>query len=263
MKHGNSALWGSVSILIGAVIAVLALVRGDWEIPLLLAIFALWGLWVVLRLLLPSWRLNRMFREQARQEQKEQTALTSAGVITPGLAQMLLRHVNYRVSASLKSAYPDAHWEWTMDDPVLFAAQGGTGRIRVYGIPDYDYADVTLEQSGNLSCTLVKLAPIAGADAPEAASPNSQQLSPQAWYELRAKDVLERLAADLNSKGHSRLYLKEGGEMCIRPVDGGEYLSQGVLKDFPAKVYWPKLVEVLTNAGLTAAQLDDCIQLSW
>ena len=46
-------------------------------------------------------------------------------------------------------------------------------------------------------------------------------------------------------------------------MEGGEYLSQGVLKDFPAKVYWPKLVEVLTNAGLTAAQLDDCIQLSW
>jgi len=263
MKHGNSALWGSVSVLTGAVLAVLSLVRGKWEIPLLLAAFALWGLWVVLRLLRPSWRLNRVFREQARQTNRRQAALTSAGIANPQMAQMLLRHINYRVSAALKSAYPDAHWEWTMDDPALFAAQGGTGRIRVYGIPDYDYADVTLDQSGNLSCTLVKLEPIAGAGAPEAAAPNGQPLSPQAWYELRARDVLEQVVADLNSKGHSRLYLKENGELCIRPVEGGEFLSQGALKDFPPKTYWPKLVEVLTNAGLTAAQLDNCIQLSW
>ena len=41
MKHAHSELWSSISILIGAVIAVLALVRGKWEIPLLLAVFAL------------------------------------------------------------------------------------------------------------------------------------------------------------------------------------------------------------------------------
>ena len=67
----------------------------------------------------------------------------------------------------------------------------------------------------------------------------------------------------LNSKGHSRFYLKEDGEISIRPVAGGEDVPQSRLRDFPAKVYWPKLVEVLKNAGLTATQLDDCIQLSW
>jgi len=260
MKHGNTALWSSVSILIGVVIAILALVRGKWEIPLLLTVFALWGLWVVLWLILPTWRLNREYLDQARQSKKEQDALAAAGVANPGLAHMLLRHVNYRVSAALRSAYPNAHWEWTMDDPALFAAKGGTGRIRVYGIPDYDYADVTLDQSGNLACTLVKLAPVVGTDA---ASPNSQQLSPETWYEQRAKDVLEQLVADLNSKGHSRLYLKETGEICIRPVADGEDVPQGILRDFPAKVYWPKLVEVLTSRGLNATQMDNCIQLSW
>lgn len=262
MKDDKSVLRSGVSVLIGVVIAILALVRGKLEIPLLAA-FALWGLWVVRQLLFPSWRLNRSYREMIKAEQKEQAALTSAGAVTPKLAHTLLRHVNYRVSAALKSAYPDAHWEWTMDNPVLFVAQGGTGRIRLYGVPNYDYADVSLDQSGNLSCTLVKLAPVTGAEVPEAAPPNAQPLSPQAWYDLRAKDVLEQLTADLNSKGHSRLYLKENGEMCIRPVEGGEDLPQGVLRDFPAKVYWPKLVDVLTNAGLTATQLDNAIQLSW
>lgn len=263
MNYGKAALGGSVSILIGVVIAILALIRGKWEIPLLLTVFTIWGVWIVCRLLLPTLRLNRAYRESARQGRKEQAALTAAGIANPGLAQTLLRHVNYRVSAALKSAYPDAHWEWTMENPAIFAAQGGTGRIRVYGVPDFDFADVSIDQSGNLSCSLVKIAPIVGAEAPEASAPNAQQFSPQAWYELRAKNVLERLVADLNSMGHSRLYLKENGEICIRPVAGGEDVPQSMLQDFPARVYWPKLIEVLTNAGLTATQLENCIQLSW
>lgn len=70
MKHAHSELWSSISILIGAVIAVLALVRGKWEIPLLLAVFALWGLWVV-RLLIPAWRLNRGYRRRVLLRRKE------------------------------------------------------------------------------------------------------------------------------------------------------------------------------------------------
>ena len=39
-------------------------------------------------------------------------------------------------SCSKRSASLDARWEWMMRDPALFVAQGGTGRIRVTGIPD-------------------------------------------------------------------------------------------------------------------------------
>ena len=42
----SSPLWGSVSVLIGVVIAILALVRGAWLVPLLLLTFTAWGLWV-------------------------------------------------------------------------------------------------------------------------------------------------------------------------------------------------------------------------
>ena len=37
------------------------------------------------------------------------------------------------------SVYPNVRWEWTMANPALFVAQGGIGRIRVYGIQDFDY----------------------------------------------------------------------------------------------------------------------------
>ena len=42
----SSPIWGSVSVLIGVVIAILALVRGAWLVPLLLLTFAAWGPWI-------------------------------------------------------------------------------------------------------------------------------------------------------------------------------------------------------------------------
>ena len=51
----SSPLWGSVSVLIGVVIAILALVRGAWLVPLLLLTFTAWGLWVVMFQLQPAW----------------------------------------------------------------------------------------------------------------------------------------------------------------------------------------------------------------
>lgn len=134
------SLASSTSILIGAVIAILALLRGTPQTVLLLVTFALWGLWVLLTLLRPSWRANRDYRRREEREAREQNALSGKN-----LSGLLLCHVNYRVSDYLKRVYPDARWEWMMTNPVLFIAQGGTGRIRVYGVPDYEYADVTLE----------------------------------------------------------------------------------------------------------------------
>lgn len=43
MNKQKNLLWGSLPALIVAVIAILAFVRGKWEIPLLVAAFVLWG----------------------------------------------------------------------------------------------------------------------------------------------------------------------------------------------------------------------------
>lgn len=40
----TSPLWGSISILIGVVIAILSLLRGIWATVALLTAFAVWGL---------------------------------------------------------------------------------------------------------------------------------------------------------------------------------------------------------------------------
>ena len=60
-------IWGSLSLLIGAVIAVLALARGAWQLWLLLAVFAVWGFWLLLTVLLPYAADKRRQREAYRQ----------------------------------------------------------------------------------------------------------------------------------------------------------------------------------------------------
>ena len=69
----ESPFWSSISLLIGIVIAILALIRGRMRLPLLLAVFALWLLWWLLTQALPLWRNNRAYRaKEARL--REQTA---------------------------------------------------------------------------------------------------------------------------------------------------------------------------------------------
>jgi len=274
-------MWASLPVLIVAVIAVMAFVRGKWLTPLLLAVFAVWGLWVFVTMGIPALRLNSVRREQRRQERKEEKArktaeakehaarkaaeaeLKAAGS-NPEVAQALLRHVNHRVSAQLKALYPEARWEWKVKNPTLLAIHGGIGRIRIYGVPDYEYADVELEQSGKLSCSLVKLlaAPVA-VESPPPQPPNRQEMDPQVWYELQGRETLEALIADLDSRGHNCLTLKGDGSICIQPMDGEEETVQDTLRGFPEKGCWAKLVKVLEQTGLAATAREDCITVAW
>ena len=250
------SLASSISILIGVVIAILALLHGPVQTVLLLVTFALWGLWVLLALLRPSWRANWDYRRREERIAKEQNALSGKN-----LSGLLLTHVYYRVSDYLKRVYPDARWEWMMPNPVLFIAQGGTGRIRVYGVPDYEYADVTLDKNGGLDCSMVKIVPVG--DSGQGAPSGQPALDPSAWYELEGRDVLDSIIADLRSRGHSGLTLNEDGSISFQPEAGGPKATKRAFGSFPEKVYWPRLADVLAQEGLTADVQADHIAVSW
>lgn len=246
MKQKNT-IGSSIGLLTGAVLAILALVRGTWQLPLLIGTFAVWGLWLLWTQAFP--------RQTTRKPRQAET-------FNRQLAQTLLHHVNYRVSACLKAIYPDARWEWMMRDPALFVAQGGTGRIRVYGVPDYEFADVTVDQNGKLSCSLVKLSPMQGS-LERPAPPNRQPADPQQWYEAQGRQMLETLVTDLDSRGHNTLTVQEDGSIRICPEEDGEEVTQGVLADFPARDLWPRLAELLERDGLAATVRNDCIVVTW
>lgn len=148
-----------------------------------------------------------------------------------------------------------------MRDPALFVAQGGTGRIRVFGIPDYEYADVTVDQSGKLSCALVKMVSVQ--ETKQAPAPNEQKPDHEVWYEKQGRDTLGKLVADLDSRGHNALTVHEDGSISICPKADGKEVKQGTLPGFPAKALWPKLAELLKQDGLAATVQDSGIAVTW
>ena len=254
----ESPLWSSISLLIGIVIAILALVRGRMLLPLLLAVFAVWLLWWLLAQALPLWRNNRAYRVKEAQLREQKASANGGGQ----LAEALLCHVNYRITAMLHAAYPNARWEWLADKPSRFAVEGGTARIRVYGIPDFDYADVKLDQKANLDCSLVKLSPLV-AGATDTQPPNRQSVNPRVWFDTRGRAVLEALVTDLNSRGHSSLTVQENGEVFVQAKENEAEPAKETFLDFPEKVYWPQLVKVLEEEGYAADARDADILVSW
>lgn len=264
-------LLNGISILTGVVIAVLALVRGAWQARILAAILILWGTWAAVVLLRPRLQafIRRLRHKKAKQRMLKngisQVKAFEIPTITPNPAeQVLLRHVNHRISSYLKSTCGEATWEWCEKAPAQLAIQGGVGRIRIYGIEDASYADVHLDQNGGISLDLIQVTKVPEGSLENALDkmpPNRQPIDPQIWYETQGRKILESMVADLSSRGHSRLTLHENGDISITQEQ--KEVVQEHLGNFPATVYWPRLVQVLESEGLAAEVANQKIIVSW
>jgi len=263
MKMRSFKSFGSgTSLLIGSVVFICALVRGSLQVPLLISVFTLWGLWISICLLLPFMR--QAARQKKRRQQFKKFRIQNVANHNEPVEQLLLYHVNHRISAYLQSVYPDVTWEWAEKNPGKIIIQGGVGRIRIYNIADFDHADVTVNKDGNITCNMVKIVPLSKMNpsgSEEKLPPNQQPVDPQIWYEIQGRKILETLIADLNSRGHSSLMFHENGDVCIQ--QGQDDVPQEHLSNFPQKVYWPRLVQVFERNGLAAEMTAKGIQVSW
>ena len=121
MKRKKS-LWSGVSILIVAMLAITAFIRGNAQVWLLAIAFTLWSVWAVFYYLIPYIKVElhrreaRRIRKKCEQQDAKRPTFTIPDVSDP-LNLVLLRHVNYRISTYLQSVYPDATWEWREEFP--------------------------------------------------------------------------------------------------------------------------------------------------
>ena len=140
MNNDKGLLSGSITILIGAVIAIMALVRGPWQAWLLIGVFTLWGLWVVLILLLPYMQQARRRRQRQQRERQlhaegvAQNTFTVPELEGPVPDDLLLRYANHRILTYLRSSFPNACFEWCEKRPADLIRSNGTGRIRLYNV---------------------------------------------------------------------------------------------------------------------------------
>lgn len=264
MKNGKHNSFGVTGLLV-AVFAIMAFVRGPLQIWFLAGAFALWALWMIVPMIVTAQKRNA----RRQKHQASPTAAKPREFYVPDLTEpvegVLLRHVNFRISAYLKSAYPNVTWEWQEKDPERIISRGGTARIKLFGVPDFNYANVIFDCKANINCDMMKIIPLSevagapnGAPAPK---PPQQPADPQIWYEMQARQVLEDLIADLYSRGHNSLTIKENGDICIKQADA-EVTAQ-TLKNFPARNYWQALAKVFEKEGMAAAVTDTGLAVTW
>ena len=264
----KTSLWSGVSVLIVAILAVMAFIRGNAQIWLLVSAFAVFAVWASVKYLIPH--LNRLKspyevrKLRGKSKEQRQNSIEIPDISDP-LDIVLLRHVSFRISAYLQSAYPDATWEWREEFPEKIVAKGGTGRIQLYGVPDYNFADVTFTQNADINCDLLKIVPMAELHKPTSETKPIPQkanpVDPQVWYEKQGRTVLEALISDLNSRGHHSLTIRENGEITIKQADSE--ISRPAFENVPEKMYWTRLAKVLEREGIAANVTENGIALSW
>lgn len=233
--RNEKAVRMSVNILVGLTVMILAFVRGTWQLWLLSGLFAVWGAWILG--FLPITNLY----ERIKAKRKNRASLENA-------KHMLIRHLNKRVTAILRNTYPNASWKWCDAEPSTLALNGGKAYIRVYGVPNGAYGEVTVTASADVVVQFLN-----SYELPQSVS----STDPYVWYEKCGHELLNNVISDLDSRGVTSLTLSENGDIWVNDERESKF------SDFPVKDDWSYLIQILEDNGLDAEIVNNDIVLSW
>lgn len=178
----------------------------------------------------------------------------------------MLLHLSLRITEKLKSGYPDAVWQWK-DTPSLHdLLAGSTTRITVENMDKFTHADITFDRFGRIHVEPMSI----GSFLPNAENVESEDEAPapepavvdvRAWYDLVGQRILETQITELNANGHSKLTIKENGDIVINRQKKEVFVTS--LEAFPGKTYWNELVTILQENELNAKIAGNSLQVSW
>ncbi|WP_300775358.1 hypothetical protein [uncultured Acetatifactor sp.] len=189
--------------------------------------------------------------------------------------ETMLLHISLRITEKLKSAYPQSVWQWKDTPSLQGILAGGTVRILVENMDAYTHADISFDRFGRIHVepmTIGSFAEPSGngtsagtgtgdADAAEEMPPEPSVVDVRVWYELVGQKVLETQITDLNANGHTKLTIKENGDIVVNRQK--KEVLKGTLDSFPAKSCWEELVLLLTEDELKGKIAGNTLQVSW
>lgn len=180
---------------------------------------------------------------------------------------LMMQHIALRIAEKLKSAYPQSTWQWLKKPTVHELLNGATTRIKVDGMDKYTHADITFDRFGRIHITPMEIG-LFGAttsntdnDENEESRKEPPVVDVKAWYELIGQTVLETQITNLNANGHSKLTIKENGDIVINRQKKEVLVT--TLDAFPEKNYWDELVKLLEENELNAKIAGNGLQVSW
>lgn len=189
--------------------------------------------------------------------------------------ETMLLHISLRITEKLKSAYPQSVWQWKDTPSLQGILAGGTVRILVENMDAYTHADISFDRFGRIHVepmTIGSFAEPSGngtsagagtgdADAAEEMPPEPSVVDVRVWYELVGQKVLETQITDLNANGHTKLTIKENGDIVVNRQK--KEVLKGTLDSFPAKSCWEELVLLLAEDELKGKITGNTLQVSW
>ena len=189
--------------------------------------------------------------------------------------ETMLLHISLRITEKLKSAYPQSVWQWKDTPSLQGILAGGTVRILVENMDAYTHADISFDRFGRIHVepmTISSFAEPSGngtsagpgtgdADAAEEMPPEPSVVDVRVWYELVGQKVLETQITDLNANGHTKLTIKENGDIVVNRQK--KEVLKGTLDSFPAKSCWEELVLLLAEDELKGKIAGNTLQVSW
>ena len=271
----------SLSWVLAAVLLILSFIHGFMQPWILAAVFVVWGVYLTIRLLLPKvkpWLANikcPVKRQKKPRTVKKQPVIPELKEEPPVLVQnselerLLLGHIKCRISEKLKSAYPQATWQWCSQQPESII-RGGTGRIRTFNTGDYTHAEVTVGEYFKIGFKMMKIVELSSVnnsdkdDSADQEVPTEEEpkvVDPVVWYDLVGREVLTGLIRDWSTRGHSMLHIAEDGKVYF--TEGADEINAEELKEFPTKQYWPELAKCLEKDDLKAQLFDNRITVAW
>lgn len=186
---------------------------------------------------------------------------------TPENELFLIRQINYRITEQLKESYPMIAWLWVKRPATTELCNGGTWRIRLTNADPFNYGEVEISQTGQLTITLLQAIALKEAkiDSVESFDLSQEEIldrpDVRAWYREHGEKVLSEMIDDLNTQGHKKLLVKDDGTVVIESAGTEQYVDS--LRDFPPRLAWPDFCQLLSEDEIQASVKPEGLLLAW
>lgn len=178
------------------------------------------------------------------------------------LATALICQIGHRITDKLRSAYPQATWNWEKQPSIKRLLSGQTIRIQLMQAGDYTHAEINLDSYGSIQFHLLIIKDLSGSSVPEDDGKETEPPTDCAsWYELIGKDILQQVITDLNARGYSSLSINENGDVFIMEKDTPVIKER--FDNFPGRKYWKELSKILEENELKVKNQGSTLVLSW
>lgn len=217
----------SYRILLPVILAIALLAP---KIPGQIVILILFGLWILFLLAYyifsgkkPSMkRLQPVHRRKICQNNESIQVLSpnreKGMALSPEDVQVLMTQYRLRISEKLKSAYPEAVWKWVKEPDLRNLMDCDTVRIQVENMAEFTHADVYFDFYGRIHInpmTIGNFNPENDSDCDTPVPTEPAVIDVKAWFDLVGRQILDKQITELNAQGHSKLTIKENGDIVI------------------------------------------------